>query len=65
MARRTTAQLYPACDPYGFEELLSEGERTVLARLREVLPPEPEDAGTGDVGRELATSEAAAAGAGG
>lgn len=33
----TTASLYRACDPYGFAGLLSDGERTVLSRLREVL----------------------------
>jgi len=37
VARRPRAQLYPACDPYGFEALLTEGERSVLGRLREVL----------------------------
>lgn len=35
-----TARLYETADPYDFESLLTDGERTVLARLRAVLDSE-------------------------
>src|SRR5699024_4326868 len=37
--RMTTGvrRLYAACDPYDFESLLTDGERAVLGRLRDVL----------------------------
>ena len=41
MAPTTVAdRLYRTCDPYGFELLLTEGERAVLARLRRALDRE-------------------------